>query len=311
MKQNLLKVLLGVAVIISAACSKDNDPNEVIPNNLPKVVNEAFKKQFPNATNIKWTIKRNFHVASFDIATKSKAAANTGTINEAWYTNEGECGLSELELSQAELEKSYAAVFSAWKATVYVKEGYIIDDIDLLQRTSNANDKVIKIEIEKGNVERDLFFTLNGTLVKDVANVGDEDENLPCPQELTNYVNQHYKGAVIVDFEQDTKTKTYEVEILITQGGIAIEKELNFNDKYEYLGAEIDIDDKVLVELISKLLTPEQIAKIAKITGESDPAEWEIEITENKDGEITISVENTNEQMVPIIKLDKNFKPKQ
>lgn len=59
--------------------------------------------------------------------------------NEAWYTANGVCSLSELELSQAQLEKEYNAVFTAWKTTPYFAEGYHIDDIDLLQRNNDAS----------------------------------------------------------------------------------------------------------------------------------------------------------------------------
>ncbi|MEF9923397.1 MAG: hypothetical protein RR061_04485 [Muribaculaceae bacterium] len=307
-KQNLFKLLLVAVVIFFAACSNDNNSQE--PTNVPKAVNEAFKKQFPKATNVKWTMKKNYHVASFDLSLNGRAVTNANDVNEAWYTDAGICGLSELELSKEEFEKSYAAVFASWKALNYINEGYLIDDIDLLQRSDNSNDKVIKLEIEKGDLERELFFTLDGVLVKDVEDVeSDEDDNLPCPQVLTDYVNLHYKGAMIVDFEQDSETNTYEVEILITLSGINIEKELSFNDKYEFIGAEIDIDDEMLVQLLKKILTPEEIAKIAEITGESDIEEWDIEITENKAGEITISVENIDGDMEPIVTLDKNLQP--
>ncbi|MEG2067345.1 MAG: hypothetical protein RRZ65_06845 [Tannerellaceae bacterium] len=311
-KKILSKLLFGAAVVLFAACSNGDEFKEETQDNLPKAVTAAFEKQFPGATNVTWTEKKDYFVASFDLGGTTRADAAPGAVNEAWYTDAGVCGLSELEISQTELEKTYAAVFAALKATPYMAEGYQIDDIDLLQRSANSNDRVIKVEIGKGKLERNLFFTPEGLLVKDVEDIdnNDKDDNLPCPKELTDFVNLHYKDAVIVDFEPDAKTKTFEVEILITQMGVSMEKELTFNEKYEFTGAEIDIEDKALAQLIQKMLTPEQMAAIAKITGENDPNEWDIEITENPAGDITISVENADEKMVPIVVLDKNFQPK-
>lgn len=299
-------------MVLFAACSNDDESGwTVCPDNLPKAVYEAFSKQFPNARDVKWTEKNDYHVASFLLAsTKSRAEADGKLMNEAWYTNDGVCRLSELELSAAELEMTYPKVFAAWKATRYFKEGYVIDDIDLLQRSDDAKDRVIKIEVEKGNVERELYFTLDGVLVKDAEDAEDAlEENLPCPQVLTSYVNLHYPGAIILDYEQNATTKAYGVEILVTQMGFSLEKLLVFNPKFEFVFALVDIDEEQLPEFIKTILDKEQLAQLIVLTGEDNPAEWDIEMTENAAGEIILSVENADDQRVDVLKLDKNLKP--
>lgn len=308
-QMNLLKLLFGAAIVLFAtACSHDDEHDGGMSANLPEAVSEAFNKQFPNATNVKWAEKNNYYVASFDLSGQNRATTPQSSDNEAWYTAKGVCSLSELELSQAQLEKEYNAVFAAWKATPYFAEGYQIDDIDLLQRSNEPADQTIKIEIEKGEWERDLYFTLDGVLAKDIVS-SDDDENLPCPQELTDYINKHYKDAVIVDFEQDTAAKVYEVEILFSQDGIIIEKELTFNEQYEFVGALIDIDDALLVKFVQRILTAEQLAELTKLTGENNPAEWDMELRENSKGEISLWVENASEQMIKFITLDPNTLP--
>ena len=311
MKKNLSKVFIGAAMFLLAACGNDDEtPNNGI-DNLPSAVSSAFKKQFPDATNIKWAEKDNYFVASFDLKAKSRAEAANTPKNEAWYTQEGKCNLSELELSPAELEAGYAKIFAAWKATTYFADGYTIDDIDLLQRTENTDDRIVKIEVEKGELERSLYFTLEGKLVKDVPGDDDSDDNMPCPQEIVSYIEKNYKDAVIVDFEKEEEKGivTYEVEILTQMGTIGIEKELIFDKDYQFMIATIDFEDNMLAQLISKFLTPDQIEKIAQLTGESDPEEWEIEMVENKDGFITIYVEDKDEKLIEVMKLDANFQP--
>lgn len=316
-KMDLLRMFFVMAIILFAACSKDEEPKGGDgADNVPQAVSSAFEKQFPDATNVKWTEKNKYYVASFDLNAKSRAVASDTQKNEAWYTQEGKCNLSELDLSPAELESDYAKIFAAWKATAYFSEGYVIDDIDLLQRVGGDDDRIMKIEVEKGEQERSLYFTLEGKLVKDVIGEEDSDDNLPCPQELVEYIEKNYQGAIIVDFEKedDKGGITYEVEILIRKNGIDIEKELIFDKDNQFIATEIDIDDEVLVQFINKILTSEQIEKIAKLTGESDPAEWEIEIVEDKDGIITVSVENEEGDMVEVVKLDADFqlvKPKE
>lgn len=310
-KLNLSRILLGLAIVLFAACNDDGDTKKEGTANVPEVVNTAFEKQFPNATNVTWAEKNNYYVASFDLKAKSRAEATPGQKNEAWYTQEGKCNLSELELSAAELESGYAKVLAAWKATTYFTDGYTIDDIDLLQRTESADDKIIKIEIEKGEQERDLYFTPEGKLVKDVPDTDDSDDNQPCPQEIVSYIEKNYKGAVVVDFEKEEEkgVVTYEVEILTTMGTIEMEKELVFDKDYQFISAQIDFEDEVLAELINRFLTPGQKEQIVKLTGESDPEEWDIEMTQDKEGIITIYVEDKDEKLVEVMKLGANFQP--
>ncbi|MEG1403508.1 hypothetical protein [Bacteroides sp.] len=308
-QMNLLKLLFGAAIVLfTTACSHDDEHDGGMFANLPTAVSEAFNKQFPNATNVKWAEKSNYYVASFDLSGQNRTTTPQSSDNEAWYTAKGVCSLSELELSQAQLEKEYNAVFTAWKTTPYFAEGYHIDDIDLLQRNNGLADQTIKVEIEKGEWERDLYFTLDGVLAKDIVS-SDDDENLPCPQALTDYINKHYKNAVIVDFEQETTAKVYEVEILFSQDGIIIEKELTFNEQYDFVGALIDIDDALLIKYVHRILTTEQLAEIAKLTGENNPSEWDMELREDSKGEVSLWIENTSEQMIKFITLDPNTSP--
>ena len=291
-KTNLLKLFLAASIISFTACSNDDESK----GNVPEAVNTAFAKQFPNATNVTWAEKNSYYVASFDLAAKSRTETKAGSLNEAWYTSQGSCGLIELELSLAELEQNYTAVFSSWKKSVYLAEGYQIDDVDLLQRDDNSTNEMVKIEIEKKDLERELYFTTNGVLVKDVVSSDDEEENLPCPQQLTDYINNQYTDVVIVDFEKEDNT--YEVEILLTK--TAMEKELTFNEKYELISTEIDLNDDDLAKLIDKQFTAEEIADIAELTGEVDPSEWDVELREDSKNIITFWVENTKGVMTNI-----------
>lgn len=324
-KINLVGWLLGAAMITFAACSDDNDNQGSnggnTPDNLPKPVATSFNRQFPNAINVKWTEKKNHYVATFDLKKNKTRAETTAATNEAWYTKEGKCNLSEQEITVENLKSQYAEVWDTYSLTSYAKDGYKIDDIDLLKRNlsdSGEAEIIVKIEVEKGETEYDLYFTAEGILVKEVPDEDKDDkddDNLPCPQELVTFIAQNYKDAIIVDFEEETNDKTkeaeYEVEILrpakISDMSINIEYELLFNKDYKFLGSEIDLDDKAEAALVSAYaskLSKEAFDKLVALIGEKDPAKWDIEIRENTDRMIEIYAEvekeDEEEQMILI-----------
>lgn len=315
-RTDYLNLWLVAVMIMFAACSNDNEPKgngSDTDANVPQAVNSAFQKQFPAATDVKWTERNNYYVANFSLKGKSRAASHKGDKNEAWYTAQGKCSLSELELPVSEFETNpeYGKVLAAWKGSRYHAEGYEIDDIDVLLRTENAADRIVKIEVEKGDKEYDLYFTMNGKLVREVLDEDGDDENEPCPQELADYIEKTHKGAVIVDFEKEEEKGqvTYEVEILIQIGTMEVEKELVFDKDFQFLYAEIEIEEDVLAELVTKLLSPDKIEEIIKITGESDPKEWDIEIIEDSKGIITVFVESEEGEPVAVLKLNASLKP--
>ncbi|RHJ49052.1 hypothetical protein [Bacteroides sp. AM10-21B] len=312
-KMNLAAWLLGAAMIAFTACSDDNENNgnnngNIIPENLPKPVANVFTKQFPDAVNVKWTEKKNYYVATFDLK-KGKTRADTAPAPqcEAWYTQEGQCSLSEKEISKEDFKTQYTKVWDAYNKSTYNTEGYILDDIDLLQRNLSETGEaeiIIKLEVEKKDAEYELYYTTEGILVKEVPDndENDEDENLPCPQKLVSYIAKNYKDAIIVDFEEEknetTKALEYEVEILrsakIENLSINIEYELLFDKDYKFLGSEIDLDDLIKVAFIQmfvKKLPQEKLDELIALTGEKDPSKWEIEIRENTKHEIEIYTE--------------------
>ena len=213
--------------------------------------------------------------------------------------------MSKLELSVYELEMKYAKVNDGWKASAYFSAGFKIDDIDLLQRAGSL-EAVIKIEVEKGKEEFDLYFTLDGKLIKAVPDTDDDidEEFMPCPLQLLKYLQEKYPNAIVVEFEAeyDDNTMLYELSIVTKIGSLKVEKELVFDADYTFLYAKIEIEDEILAKLIKKLYTPELIAQLEEITGEDDPKEWDFEIIENAKGLYSIYVEDKNDEMVELIK---------
>ena len=199
----------------------------------------------------------------------------------------------------------YSKVNDGWKASAYFSTGFKIDDIDLLQRAGSL-EAVIKIEVEKGKEEFDLYFTLDGKLIKEVPDTDDDidEEFMPCPLQLLKYLQEKYPQAIVVEFEAeyDDNTMLYELSIVTKIGSLKVEKELVFDADYTFLYAKIEIEDEILAKLIKKFYTHELIAQLKEITGENDPEEWDIEIIENVNGLYSIYVEDKNDKMVEFTK---------
>ena len=288
-----------VMVFVFTACSDDNINTDQDNMNVPTSVKEAFSQGFPEATDVSWKESNGFWVASFNL---SNSRAYVTKQNKAWYQNDGKFNMSKLELSVYELEMKYSKVNDGWKASAYFSAGFKIDDIDLLQRAGSL-EAVIKIEVEKGKEEFDLYFTLDGKLIKAVPDDDDDDideEFMPCPLQLIKYLQEKYPQAIVVEFEveYDDNTMLYELSIVTKIGSLKVEKELVFDTDYTFLYAKIEIEDEILTKLIKKMLTPELIKQLTELTGENDPEEWDIEIIENVNGLYSIYVEDKNDNMV-------------
>lgn len=328
MKRNLFfwNVLVGMFALVSvfSACSDDDDDHHSnrpgqeqgpgAESIAPKAVQKAFDSQFPDATNVAWREQvqygQTYFVASFDRKQPGRALDNRS--NQAWFLQDGTLSLSEQELPLGALEQEadYAAILKTWKASVYAEQGFHISEIEVLSR-QGCKERIVKLEVKKGREEFDLFFTFDGILVKAVADTDDDNEeadaqpdNLPCPTEVLKYLEAKYADAVLVDFEQEREAGKweYEVTVLTKMGQLVVEKELVFNDRFEFLYAEIDFDDRVLVGLLQKFLTPEQWDDLVNLTGEKNPMEWDFDIYENAQGLLTVFVEDCHEKQVELVK---------
>ncbi|MEG0949065.1 MAG: PepSY-like domain-containing protein [Bacteroidales bacterium] len=268
----LFSFLLG-GLLLFAGCSNDDD--DVIKGNTPnEQIVSAFKKQFPDATEVKWNTRNGYSVASFRLPQNP-----TGDTNEAWYESNGECALSEIEISN--FNQLPAAVQEGYNATVYATDGWQIDDIDALTRQGMA--LVYKIEIEKaGQEDHDLLFTAGGVLISDKIDTDDDDdENVPVviPSAILDFVHQNMNGAVILDF--DKENNEFELEVTYKNAQV----ELYFTLAHKFLRAEEEFPESDLPEAVKTALneytTQWEIDDVIRVTYADKSIVYVIEL-ENK-----------------------------
>mgnify|MGYP000004888965 FL=1 len=156
MKIQMLAMLF-IAAMVFGACS-DDDKNDNIT--APDAISKAFKEKYPAATDVEWERKGNFFVADCWM---------DGREMDVWFDTQAVWQLTEVNISWEGLPAAVQTAFNTGEYANWKRE-----DIDMLQYPVEPVQYVI--EVEKGNMEYQLFYDQSGNLLdqKDVS--GDKDD---------------------------------------------------------------------------------------------------------------------------------------
>lgn len=121
---------------------------DVPENQVPSVILNTFKKEFPKASDIEWEREGELYNVDFEIG--------YFTDYEAWFDASGKLIKYSEEISEKDLPQ---AVKDAVKKQF---DGYRIDDVE---KITENNIETYRVEIEKGNDERYVTFSKNGKLI--------------------------------------------------------------------------------------------------------------------------------------------------
>ncbi|MEG1699703.1 MAG: PepSY-like domain-containing protein [Alistipes sp.] len=245
-----LAVILLASGFIFVGCSDDDATKQNTTAPAEQTV-KAFQAKFPAAQNVQWAKKRGYDVATFTL--KGTRAANVAApANSAWYLEgTATCAYVDEEITLEQLKKDAPKVAAAWEASPRKKEGYLLEDIDVLTHATEA--AVYKLEVEKGELEYELYYTKEGVLLREQADADetdDKDENEPCPQAIYDFIKLNFATAIVVEFdiEDEGGMTYYEVEVTIN----GKEKELVFDKESQFLFVIVEIDEEALPEAINK-----------------------------------------------------------
>jgi hypothetical protein len=147
MKYKIGQVLIAVIVMTAVF----NTANAQV-RKLPAVVTEAFKKKYPNATNVEWHDKLTLFLASFEENNEHYDARFTN--KGVWQNTESELETSELP---APIKDGYdKSKYAAWK-------------INTITRIDLPGDKIqYRVQVEKSDLQKkNLLFSNTGQLLKD------------------------------------------------------------------------------------------------------------------------------------------------
>lgn len=140
MKRSML--LFAFAMSVSLGFSQKISESEV-----PATVKSALKKQYPNATNVKWDKESNGYEASFDF---------NKTDTSILFDATGKVVETEVEIELNQLPKG---------AVEYVKSHYKGSTIKEAAKITDANGTITYETAIKG---MDLIFDTDGKFLKEV-----------------------------------------------------------------------------------------------------------------------------------------------
>ncbi|MBC5620403.1 MULTISPECIES: PepSY-like domain-containing protein [Butyricimonas] len=214
------KNFLFTALLLSgfAFTSCDDNDDNYTPDGK---IQEAFITKYPNAQRVEWEKKYDHYVADFYLE---------GIEREAWINAQGEWVMTESDIRYTDLP---AEVQSAFQASEY--KDWKIDDVDMLERVEM--EPVYVIEVEQGKQEFDLYYAADGTLLKAVEDMDNNNEHHPTtvPEALKTAIDNRYPGAVILDIDVEKGI----TEIDIRHEGKS--KEVHFNAQNEWLYTSWDV----------------------------------------------------------------------
>ena len=121
---------------------------DIEANQVPSVIINNFKKEFPKASDIEWERQGNQYSVEFEIGFY--------TDYEAWFNTSGDLIRYAEEISRTDLPQEIKDAIN----NQY--QGYKIDDtIKFIEN----NIETYSVEIERDHEERNLLFSKNGKLI--------------------------------------------------------------------------------------------------------------------------------------------------
>lgn len=149
--------MMFIAALAFSACS-DDDKNDSIT--VPDAVSKALKEKYPSATGIEWEQKGNYFVAECWM---------DGKEMDVWYDTHASWQLTEINISWGDLPPTVQTAFEGGEYANWKRE-----DIDVLEYPVQPTQYVI--EVENGNMEYQLFYAENGSLLQARDVSGDKDD---------------------------------------------------------------------------------------------------------------------------------------
>lgn len=201
LKMYFLLLTMGAFTLTMQSCNDDEDSITV-----PTELVNALAEKHPSAQRIEWGTKGTFYVADFHEGNFEK---------EAWFTADATWQMTETDIPYQELPGSVKA---AYEKSPYKLDTWIIDDVDMLERKDVSTVYVIEIE-KKGQQDRDLYYSPEGILLKEVVDTDDDDRGsedyLPSeiPSAIRDFISENYPDARIVEVEKEKNGMT-EIEII-------------------------------------------------------------------------------------------------
>lgn len=195
----------AMAMVVMQSCEKSNTPTE--QETVSEKAKQALEAKYPGASNVVWQNKNGYVVATFsEVAVRAASAPQL----DAWFDDAGSWYMTETDIRFDQLPE---AVKTAHGAGTYAE--WLVDDVDKIERS--GMEIVYVVEVKLNGKEMDLYYSPDGLLIKEMADVNDDydyEDYIPAvpSTSIEGYLKTNYPAARILEIDHEGRFT--EVEIL-------------------------------------------------------------------------------------------------
>lgn len=198
MYAKLTVLTLWVALVFFfSGCKDDDQERGIIP---VEQVSRAFAEKYPDARNIVFEIEGKYYVADF---------TDEGYSVVAWLTDQGRWMMEKIRYPFGRLPEKVT--------TAFLEGDYDDWEIEACYEINRADmGTVYRIETQKGEREKNFYYSSLGNLIRVVEGDTDNDGPVVVPSAVTDLLHLSFAGAQLLDIQ----TRPTGVELGLLDRGV-------------------------------------------------------------------------------------------
>lgn len=243
---NILILAVAIVAPISFVSCSESDEIERTDYSVAKKQLAIDYSEY-NLTDITWSTVLGYQVANFNFTTK---AANSSASVNAWYSVNNDSATREKSTENIGVTIP-DIIKTAFEETVYFTAAWEIEEIEIeMNYNGNALEEVYEVELKSTTNKKivaELYFNAKtGVLLYSRESIAGNDNNsnnndsIVISDELAAAVKAIHPTAIIINAE--IEDNQIEVEVVVTENGIAKEIEMIFSMTYVYHGSETEYE---------------------------------------------------------------------
>lgn len=215
----------GILVKEIVNAEADNDYHEYLPQQPEGNIQTWLDQNFPNVRIVDYDCEQN--------GTEVEIIAN-GLKHEILFDNQQQWVYTKTEYERRDLTQIPTSILNHLRTSPYYTSDNAIDDVE--KYTTRDNGTYYCFEL-KTAYDDDVKVYVNETGIISRPQNGNDggNSNVPVEDELQNFIDQKYPGAIIL--EKDYDHGYLEIDILHD----GIEKEIKFNGQNQWVRTEWEV----------------------------------------------------------------------
>ena len=269
----------GILVKEIVNAEADNDYHEYLPQQPEGNIQTWLDQNFPNVRIVDYDCEQN--------STEVEIIAN-GLKHEILFDNQQQWVYTKTEYERRDLTQIPTSILNHLRTSPYYTSDNAIDDVE--KYTTRDNGTYYCFEL-KTAYDDDVKVYVNETGIISRPQNGNDggNSNVPVEDELQNFIDQKYPGAIILEKNYDHGY----LEIDILHDGI--EKEIKFNGQNQWVRTEWEV--RQLPDAVKNTITAQGYTLDDNEFGYVETADsiwYEVEVRKGRD-ELKLYISPTGE----------------